>query len=222
MKWNDPDILIPQQICERYGKDFKIVYSHQTKINESRHKDYQGNPISPNVDFPLWLYTVKDMYNDYQLLNGTCSEIARRYWDNYYKITPKLLARLMGYKDNWVKEQYFQWLIGVYLLRLERRINPIDLFYWEERHLNFVAKAKQIIFGNREVWSPFNSRELLTLLLSVPEKDRDYYFNRLYLQWIDYLTPKLKGIPINPFWRTRGIKLMKRLGIYKPYKNLMK
>jgi len=208
MKCNDPDIITALRVMDAYSKDYKIVSSRLVKA----YNQY--------IDFPQITYENPDIFNNYQILNGNISEIARNWWGNYDKVTPKLLAYLNGYAGNkYVMSVYERWLDKNSELFKKNNLDVIDMFYWEERHGNWCAKANQVIW-NRDIWLPYNSRELLCLLLSVNTNRRDYYFNELYDEIIFQLAPELKSIPINPFFRTRVIKLMKKLRIYRAYKQL--
>ncbi|HPF94510.1 MAG TPA: hypothetical protein PLV65_11240, partial [Tenuifilaceae bacterium] len=66
--------------------------------------------------------------------------------------------------------------------------------------------------------SPFNSRQLLTLLLSTNRKHRDSFNNVLYNRIIELLAPNATSIPINPSKKHKLIGIMKTLHIYNTYR----
>ena len=89
---------------------------------------------------------------------------------------------------------------------------------------NWAAKFKtETCALGKEVTSPFNSRELLMLLLSTRRKERDSHFNRLYDLIIYELSgkdKKIMKIPINPCRKQTIIRLMKYFRLYNLYRHV--
>lgn len=73
------------------------------------------------------------------------------------------------------------------------------IFYWEQRIANWLAMT-QLEFDTawRDIYSPYNCREMLTEMLAVRGKDRRQPHNRLYKELIRNLWPEVLSEPVNP------------------------
>jgi hypothetical protein len=97
----------------------------------------------------------------------------------------------------------------------------LDMFYWEEKMGNWAAKAKTEANAlGQNLISPFNSTELLTILLCTRRSHRDSHKNKLYNRIAELMEPKAIGIPINPCRKQKVITTMKALRIYNLYRYL--
>jgi len=177
MSYDHYDIQTALKLMHAYKKDYTIISSNLVDIHNVDTP--LANEIKKFIDFPQQVYDNPNIFNNCQILNGNISEIARNWWGNYRRITGRLMCYLNGYKDKYVLETYKKWIKDNKELFESCNLDPIDMFYWEERHSNWCAKNNRVIWGNRDVWNPYNSRELLCLLLSVNRKHRDYYNNCL-------------------------------------------
>lgn len=210
-----PDIKIPLKIIEKYKKDLKIISTDRVKISD--HKDIYGDTIRDFTDYPYLIFEDFKDFKDHQVVMGSLSEVFRGFWDNYYFVSPKLLACLAGNNQTNI---YSKWLSENESLFRNCGYNIFDMFFWEERCVNFISKINKILWMNHDVWNVFNSRDLICLLLSADKKFRDYDKNILYDEMIGYMTPEFIKIPVNPYFKGRIIKLMKVLRIYKIYKHI--
>jgi hypothetical protein len=76
--------------------------------------------------------------------------------------------------------------------------DELDLFYMEHRMGNWQAQSQLEWAIVHEVLTPFNNRELIDLMLSVPVKYRIKPNFILFTNVIDILWPELLNYPINP------------------------
>lgn len=210
------DIVIPQKLTRLFGKPFEV-------INDS--KDAQDNAFlqkQASVDFPRSLPEGEKYYPEHVYINGNISEIARNYFGNHNNLNYKDLAFLSGYSGNrFVEKVYQKWLDANKDLFKKTGYHPLDMFYWEEKMANWGAKAKTEWSAlGRIMFSPFNSRELLTLMLSTPKNSRDSHYNLLYNAIIKKLSPKPFSLPINPSPKQTMIKVMKTIRVYNLYRYL--
>jgi len=160
------------------------------------------------------------VYSGFTYINGNISEIARNYFGYQKKPTARNLAFLNGYKNSKaVINEYQDWMDKNVPLFEKFGYNLLDMFYWEEKMGNWCAKAKTEGFamGVKSI-SPFNSRQLLTLLLSTNRKHRDSFNNVLYNRIIELLAPEAACLPINPNKKHKLIGIMKTLHIYNTYR----
>jgi hypothetical protein len=78
-------------------------------------------------------------------------------------------------------------------------INVLDLFEWEQGHGNWLAMT-QLEFDSawRDIFTPYNSRDVLVTLLSVDESYRRKPEYRLFRDLMARLWPEVLREPINP------------------------
>jgi hypothetical protein len=78
-------------------------------------------------------------------------------------------------------------------------INLLDLFEWEQGHGNWLAMT-QLEFDSawQDIFTPYNSREVLTTLLAVDERERRKPRCRLFRELMERLWPEVLCEPINP------------------------
>lgn len=149
------------------------------------------------------------------LVNGNVSEIARSYYGSANSVSAADLVFFDRYEGHpFVKRVFQDWLDSNQELFINTGYHVLDMFYWEERMGNWAAKKKTESALSREVYSPFCSRKLLTILLSTPRKDRNRYVNKLYNTMIGLMSPVAKKIPINPTTENKRIALLKKIGLY--------
>lgn len=213
------DIAIPEKLVSNYKKKFLII-PDQNDIEPELNEEYKNS-----IDFPRYLINSVHTFSEHLLINGNVSEIARNYFGYHMNATAKDLCYLSGYSDSkYVTKLYDSWLKDNKNRFKELGYNYLDMFYWEEKMGNWAAKSKTESRAlGRKVFSPFNSRALLQLLLSVDRKYRDSHHNKLYDEIISYLCggkSEVIKLPINPTPKVNSIKLMKRLHVYNLYRSL--
>lgn len=81
-------------------------------------------------------------------------------------------------------------------------IDLLDLFEWEQNSGNWLAMTQlEFSIAWREIFTPFNSRAVLTTLLAVPVRFRTVPDYTIYCSLIRRLWPEIMGEPINPHKR---------------------
>jgi len=122
---------------------------------------------------------------------GTKRSVSRR-------ITPAEMAvELYGTGTHpYAVTEIEKWLAGL------GQIHNLDrdaIFYWEQRVANWLA-MNQVEFDSawRDIYIPYNCRDLLIAMLAVRAKDRKVPHNRLFKELIQNLWPEVMGEPVNP------------------------
>lgn len=89
-----------------------------------------------------------------------------------------------------------KWFAG---LGQTHNLDRDTVFYWEQRAANWLAMT-QLEFDAawRDIFSPYNCRDLLTEMLAVRGKDRKAPRDRLYKALIRNLWPEVLSEPVNP------------------------
>lgn len=214
MPLTHPDIVVAKKLTTYYNKGFSLE-SDELLEHTSNEQSYLDS-----IDFDRELNMItKDNHHVY--INGNISEIARNAFGYMNNATGRDLCYIIALGEApFVTKLYNQWLEDKD--RFEQTgLHYLDMFYWEERMRNWVAKAKtENAAQGRDLISPFNSRGLLEILLSTQRKDRDYHKSTLYdrLIWnLANMDDNFMKIPINPFLKQKAIKGMKNLGLYHIY-----
>ena len=113
------------------------------------------------------------------------------------EITARDLATLQSMGEcEFAVDSFQRWLGGIG----ERyNIHLLDLFSWEQSHGNWLA-ATQMEFDLawRDMFTPFNCRELLTTMLSIDARYRSSPRHRAFYALIEKMWPDLLDEPINP------------------------
>lgn len=210
------DITIPKKLTALYNKEFLVIEEIDTP-QQAFKKEYIDS-----IDFPRYITISSLAKPDNVLLNANISEVSSCLLGYHKKITPVDLAVLKDHSPALFPiNQYKNWLKRITNQTALLNYNILDLFYWEEFESNWVAKLKTE--GNAidvTVMSPFNSRYLLNLMLSVKRSQRGVFNNRLYDRIIFYLSNNNKvvlNLPINPDLKTKIYRLMSKLGVLNTY-----
>ena len=208
------DITIPKQLTALYNKDFLVVEEKDIPKQDFK-KDY-----SDSIDFPRFDIISNVAKKDNVLLNANISEVSSCLLGFHKNISAANLATLTAQPPHkFPIDQYKIWLERTRMETEGLNYHLLDLFYWEEFESNWVAKLKTEANALQvNVLSPFNSRYLLNLLLSVKRSKRGVFNNQLYDCIIYYLSDNNKAViklPINPDRDTKMYRLMSKLGVLK-------
>jgi len=216
------DITIPRRLTELFKKSLSVI-PFEPEFDPELWTDYVNS-----VDFPRQPTLGKGMKNTDGVfyINGNISEIARNYFGYHKNLNGEDLNYINLFGDRYELQAfptrvYNKWLNEnrKYLKRLG--YHYLDMFFWNEKGCNSCGKAyteeKALGFFNV---TPYNSRELLNLMLNVKRRYRDLHFNKLYENLIKELTPKWEEVfklPLNPVAGQNKIRKLKKLGVYEIY-----
>lgn len=218
MKDDHYELVIANKLVTLFNREFLMIpdefYNDHTLMSNYKN----------SIDFPRREKQHVINFPDHIFINGNISEIGRNYYGYHKKLNGKELCLLYGYGrylypaflyDNWLKENYQKFTDLGY--------NYLDMFYWEERMSRWAVKSKtESLSIGKKVISPFNSRELINLILSVERRYRDSHHNVLYDNIIRKMSPgkpEAWKLPINPTPKRFLIRLMKLFRIYNTYQS---
>ena len=212
MNANHVDIIIGKKLAGIYGKDFEIIEHIEVEKNQ-----FDKNYIE-SLDYPR--YSGADLIGDRVIINGNISEIARNGFDYHSNLTAKDMCFLNHKKiNNFIIDEYNEWLTKNANSFKSNNYNLLDLFLWEDYMgiLHSKTKIEASTLGVT-VMTPYNSRKLLNLMLSVKRSDRDKFSNVLYDKMINYLSDdneEVKNTPINPGKARDKYLRLQKYGVYK-------
>lgn len=197
------DRMIARKISQKHG--FPVTELEYSNVLD----DEFGSRLKSNVSFLTASHTIgfemqavtRAFGSDATLLNGNVSEIAR----NYYGFFPKSLVNesyLTCATDIDLSpltcSEFRRWLPAARSASDLGQIELSDLLYWEFRMGCWYAYAQLQIGAFFEIFTPFNCRKLLEVLLSAPKKSRSGVVAPLYRNIILQCWPQLLQTPINP------------------------
>ncbi len=128
---------------------------------------------------------------------GRCSFRAQLPDSDSRTITARDLAMLQKMDDSrFVTESFDTWLQG---LGETRGVKVLDLFEWEQGHGNWLAMTQlEFDCALRDIFTPYNCRDVLSTMLAVDERHRSSPHYRLFRMTIERLWPDVLQEPINP------------------------
>lgn len=180
------------------------------------------------VEQAVWKYEnghhkITQIFNqhfpEHYYVNGNISEIARnRYGSIPKNVSAFDLCYLLKLNFGKYEKQILE-----YWLREAKKIthfgyNLIDFLLWENKFANSIAATKSLCNLQTNMISPYNNRDLQTLLLSSKSKYRDLHLNTLYEEIVSILAPEIAQIPVNPSKNELRVTFFKRIGVYNIYR----
>ena len=204
------DLTIPKKVAEMNSRHFEVIPLTDT------FEDYNDS-----VDFPREFPKPTKYFKDRIYLNGNISEMTRNMYGSLKKVTALDLSLFKGYgRLRPAISMYEKWLKDADSIK-SKGYNVLNIFHWEQGLGIWVAKGKiEDNAAGMDVVSPFNSRDLLTLMLSVPSKYRNFYDNKLYYSMLLELSPNALALPINPCFASYAKKYLTKLGVFNRLKHL--
>lgn len=207
------DILLAKKLLNRLGLTHHIINCTDS-ISADFSADYKGNVANAHLND--WGHIAYNMYKnlpDKVAIKGNCSEIGRCY---YYPLSvhkPITSSNdFVRFQKGWnklpfVQHQLEKWYSEIKGQEINKGYNLLDLFYWEHRMGSWQAQSQLEWDIAQEVFTPFNNRELLDLMLSTSPKYRckpDYLFLKSVIKtlWKECLVE-----PINPIPQKKWLKL---------------
>ena len=98
--------------------------------------------------------------------------------------------------------------------------NPLYGVGYDKDITNFAGQNTYYAHHYVRLFSIFNSREILRIMLSVPAEKRDSKSPIFFKHLIKKMWPDLMNYPFNPTFKEKTILFMKKIKIYPFYKYL--
>ncbi len=218
-KDNHPDLVIPKKLTEQVGKSFQ-VYRYSEEIDPVLKEEYKNSiDYARDRTVAMILSGNRTYFADAIMLNGNLGEIARSYYNYTENASGRELAALLECRNYpYAVRELQAWYDANRALFKSNRLNALDMLFWELDWGPSTAQSKQECWMASEVCSPFNSRVMLTTLLSADAKYRIKESCRVFREVINRFAGMTIDLPVNPTRKHKVIALMKRLGIYLPYR----
>ena len=155
------------------------------------------------------------------LLVGFVSEVSKNYLERVKIKNGKDIVRAIHFPDNIYLENYYQnWLNINKKTILNYGYELLDFIHWEQDISNFAGQNTYYSNHYVNLFSIFNSREIMKIMLSVNPKYRDGKNTIFFRYLINKMWPELLNYPFNPTFKDKLILFMKKIKIYTLYKYL--
>ena len=221
LKEDDVDFVISSRIVEDNKVDFSI-YDVTQNIDSDIEKNVAASfSFIGEQNLAMASNGINNFHHDEVLILGYLSEITKNFFEGFniqdeHRFCYSAKLPPLTYCKNYFKE---------YLNKNKEAINSLgyefnDIAHWEQDITNFAASRMSIYNTYINVFSPFNSRTILSTILGVDKKYRAGYKNTFFKELIKYNWPDLNEYPVNPTKSKRMITLKKKLGVYGLKKEL--
>ena len=196
---NHPDITIPSLLMSKFGLRHDIVESPAVMDEQfmpvfNRHVSFAHEVWGPDAQAIMEYSSHRKV-----AVTGSASEAARCFYGPMPKrrMTPQSLSARVGMgNDPFAVRSFEKWLKGI---PDTFNYNLLDLFYWEQRGGNWLAMCQsEFDIAWRDIFTPFNCRNLLMNMLGVEENYRKPPKYELYTEVMLQLWPEILSAPINP------------------------
>jgi hypothetical protein len=208
MSEDHPDIRIPSLLLSKLGLKHDIVKSTYIMKDEFITIFKKNVPLAHYIYVPD-AHAIFNYYSqDKVVVTGGASEIGR--WSvreglkksRKEEVTAQDLSMLqkMG-KNHFAINCFDSWLSRLGEIH---NVHILDLFDWEQGHGNWLAMCQlEFDIAWKDIFTPFNCRNLLISMLSTEEKYRKPPRYLLFEKLILNLWPEVLSIPINPHKKKR-------------------
>ena len=201
MPGNHVDIMVPSILVSRFGLRHDIVEAPTAMDAEFAKTFKKHAPFAHEKWGPDAQAIMKYNSQGRVAVVGSASEVARCYYRPISdgQITPQVLSSLVMGNDVFAMRSFEKWLNGTNDIF---NYNMFDLFYWEQRCGNWLAMSQlEFDIAWKDIFTPFNCRELLVTMLATEEKYRKPPKYELYRKVMSQLWPEVLSVPINPHKR---------------------
>jgi hypothetical protein len=221
LKETSADIAVPRKLLSKLGLDFHILNPYGTVDEDFKQLYFENNEFASHKFLPLIHNYYVNFREKINLPGNIASAESELFLGRKKTITGKNLARWNKLdRFEYAINYYNQWISGCHELCRKSNINPLNLFYWEERLGNCGTQIQLEKDMAQEDVNPFNSRDLAILYASVSPKDILAPYYKLHKRIMEILWPEVLTVPINPGMRMILKKIIKPLGILDLYHRL--
>lgn len=219
------DIKIPVSLSKSLNLKFNI-FDCQKNISPEFAKIYESNTDMAHIDdWGKIAFGMSEIYPQEKVaVKGNCSEIGLCLYFPERTIKNNLTENdFLQLKSGWgelnfIREGIRKW--NELIKGNSFNYNLYDLFYWEHRMGSWQAQSQLEWDIVQEVFTPFNSRELLDLMLSIDKSKRKKSSPLLYVDAMKHLWKEVLDEPINPLpfkkkTRRLAVVIVRKAGLVK-------
>lgn len=214
------DYTLPKKIANNLDLNYKSVKINE--LDEDTIEEIENTYDLPKIR-PFQQY--KNIFPENKkpniLLVGFVSEVAKNYLERVKVNSGKDVVRAIHSPDNKYLEDYYQnWLNQNKETIKNYGYELLDFIHWEQDISNFAGQNTHYANHYVNLFSIFNSREIMKIMLSVNPKYRDGKNTIFFRYLIKKMWTELLNYPFNPTFKDKLILFMKKIKIYRLYKYL--
>ena len=211
------DISTPFQLLSHLGLKHEVVKS-SLLIDDDYLKIFKKNvPVAHYIYAPDAHAIFKRYKRKKVVVTGSTSEVSRSSFRALLgrpKYAPLTLEDFSDLQDmgnhHFAMRNYEKWFTAI---GETYNIDVLNLFEWELDDGNWLAMCQtEFDIAWRDIFTPFNCRDLITCLLSVEERYMKYPDYDLHRQLLLNMWPEVLHLPINPHKKTKEESLFSIIG----------
>ena len=202
-----PDIQVPARLLKRLGLTHQVIranstmtadFSQRFKRNVHLAHDHYGHDAEAIL---IHFSRTRAVITGAGAEVVRCSFRAKLPHAAHVRFTPELLSWLeFGVIEPFAVARFAEWLDDA---GAQDHVKLLDLLDWEQDYGNWLAMTQlEFDIAWREIFTPYNCRELFATLLGVPERYRRGPDSVLFREFIRRTWPELLSEPINPHIRS--------------------
>ncbi len=227
------DLKIPQKLSANLDLNYQVIDCRKD-LDQDFVKIYECNTDMPHInDWAKIAYGMYDSFPDDRVcIKGNCAEVGRCFYypSGTHDIirSSKDLLKLERYWNeiDFIKEHINTWYKEAKEIEQNFDYDVYDLFYWEHRMGSWQAQGQLEWDIVQEVFTPFNNRELLDLMLGIDAKHRcapNYVQFTKVMQslWEEVLQEPINPIPVRV--KLKGVvrNALSKIGLLQPLKKVL-
>jgi len=211
LRSDSKDIRVSKRLLTSLGYEHHVL-NCRTTMDERFADLYRRNASMAHAND--WGHIAFGMLGAYPpdrvSVKGSCSEVARCAMYKSGKHPPvRSVEDLLDYKPYWnqfsfVRKHLADWTADALGVAAQTGVDLLDLFYWEHRMGGWQAQSQLEWDVVQEVFTPFNHRGLLELLLGVRPALRCSPNYLLFKRMCRHLWPQVLQVPVNPVETIKG------------------
>lgn len=198
------DIRIPAALSAKLGLDYSVLDCEQ-KVTDGFREIYEQNThIAHFNDWGKIAFGMLQSFPQNRVaVKGNCSETGRCFYYSNGKHTGPFRKNIYCLEKDWAELDFMTSHIKDWVTRTQEETGKLgyiiyDLFYWEHKMGSWQAQSQLEWDIAQEVFTPFNSRELMDIMFSIDTSYRKKSKPILYRDAMKQLWPDVLTEPINP------------------------
>lgn len=206
------DIKIPLKMVKTYDLKHDII-DCQMDTDPGFWDIYRQGIDLPHADWAKIAYGASRIFpQNYISIKGACSEIVKQWYQKRINKNSVLVPdRLVRLEPGWNELPFVQVDVGKWIEQNQQiakdfNIELLDMFVWEVKVASWQSQNQSEWDVFQEVFSPFNTRPLLEIMLGASSDLRQLERPILFERIIEYMWADLLKYDLNPISFRKRLK----------------
>ncbi len=222
---NHQDLYIPQELSLQHQLDLNVIDCVDNNVEFNRINK-RNVSITQSDKKKLQHYNYFLHFDNKLIISGNVSPLIKEQFPSIDNITAINLARLLYWHNNkYAINKISKWLKESIYYSKKYDINIEQIFYWEIKFGSWGPMFNSELDIAVEEFSPYNCRNLINLMFSIPKHFRTKPNVIIYSKIINNLWPELLEIHVNPQTSPlinknqkkfihKGMDFLRKIGLY--------